>query len=41
MQKNLYQRSGSMKEILKIYPDEKFMKADGFDDCIIGLSHRF
>ena len=41
MQKNLYQRSGSMKEILKIYPDEKFMKADGFDDCIIGVSHRF
>ena len=41
MQKNLYQRSGSMKEILKIYPDEKFIKADGFDDCVIGVSHRF
>ncbi len=41
MQKNLYQRNGSMKEILKIYPDEKFIKADGFDDCVIGVAHRY
>ena len=30
-----------MEKILEIYPDENFMKADGFDDCIIGVSHRF
>jgi hypothetical protein len=30
-----------MKKILEAYPEEKFMKADGFDDCVIGVSHRF
>jgi hypothetical protein len=30
-----------MEKILETYPDENFMKADGFDDCIIGVSHRF
>ena len=30
-----------MKKILEVYPDEEFMKADGFDDCIIGICHRF
>ena len=41
IQKNLYQRNGSMKTILDVYPDEQFLKADGFDDCIIGVSHRY
>ena len=30
-----------MKKILEAYPEEEFMKADGFDDCVIGVSHRF
>jgi len=30
-----------MKKILDIYSNEEFMKADGFDDCVIGVSHRF
>ena len=30
-----------MKKILEVYPDEEFMKADGFDDCIMGICHRF
>ena len=30
-----------MKKIQDIYPDEQFLKADGFDDCIIGICHRF
>ena len=29
------------KLVLETYPDENFMKAEGFDDCIIGVSHRF
>ena len=30
-----------MKAILDVYPDEQFLKADGFDDCIIGICHRY
>ena len=30
-----------MEKILDMYPDEQFLKADGFDDCVIGVSHRF
>ena len=30
-----------MKKILEVYPDEEFMKADGLDDCIMGICHRF
>ena len=30
-----------MKKILEVYPDEEFMKADGFDDCIMGICRRF
>ena len=30
-----------MKKILDIYSNEEFMKADGFDDCIMGICHRF
>ena len=30
-----------MKKILEVYPDEEFMEADGFDDCIMGICHRF
>jgi hypothetical protein len=31
----------TIKKILDIYPNEKLIKADGFDDCIIGVSHRY
>ena len=31
----------AIKKILDIYPNEKLIKADGFDDCIIGVSHRY
>jgi hypothetical protein len=27
-----------LKKILSLYPDEGFIKADGFDDAIIGIS---
>ena len=30
-----------MKKILDIYSNEEFMKADGFDDCVIGVCHRY
>ena len=31
----------TIKKILDIYPNENFLRTDGFDDCIIGVSHRF
>ena len=31
----------TLKEILEIYPENDWLKADGFDDCVIGVSHRF
>jgi len=30
-----------MNKLLDIYPDEQFLKADGFDDCMIGVCHRY
>lgn len=27
----------TLKEILDLYPDDQFLKADGFDDAIIGV----
>ena len=41
IQKNLFRGNGSMKTILDIYPDEQFLKADGFDDCVVGVCHRY
>ena len=29
-----------LEEILEKYPDETFLKADGFDDAIIGVDER-
>ena len=31
----------TIKKILDIYPNENFLRTDGFDDCIIGVSHRY
>lgn len=28
----------TLKKILNLYPDEGFVKADGFDDAIIGIT---
>ena len=30
-----------MKTISDTYPDEQFLKAEGFDDCVIGVCHRY
>ena len=29
----------TLEEILNEYPEESFLKADGFDDAVIGLEH--
>ena len=29
---------GTLKKILNLYPDEGFLKIDGFDDAIIGIT---
>jgi len=31
----------TLKEILEIYPENDWLKADGFDDCVIGIVHSF
>ena len=31
----------TLLHIKLLYPDEELTKVDGFDDCIIGVSHRF
>ena len=31
----------TLKEILEIYPENDWLKADGFDDCVIGVAHSF
>ena len=41
IRKNVFQRNGLMKKILDVYSDEDFLKADGFDDCVIGVCHRY
>lgn len=28
-----------LESIIEYYPDESFLKADGFDDAIIGVDH--
>ena len=30
-----------LERVEEIFPEENFLKADGFDDCIIGVSERF
>lgn len=30
-----------LQQILDAYPDEEFLKADGFDDCVIGVDSNF
>lgn len=30
-----------LEEILEYYPDETFLKADGFDDAVIGVEIRY
>lgn len=27
----------TLNDILDMFPDETFLKADGFDDCILGV----
>jgi hypothetical protein len=29
---------GVLEDIFDRYPDEEFLKADGFDDCVIGVT---
>lgn len=29
-----------LEEIIEEYPDEEFLKADGFDDCILGVEEK-
>lgn len=29
-----------LEEIMDVYPDEEFLKADGFDDAIIGVDDK-
>ena len=31
----------TLKEILEIYPENNWLKADGFDDCVMGIVHSF
>ena len=31
----------TLKDILEIYPENDWLKADGFDDCVIGVAHRY
>ena len=31
----------TLKDILEIYPESEWLKADGFDDCVIGIVHSF
>ena len=31
----------TLKDILEIYPENDWLKADGFDDCVIGIVHSF
>ena len=31
----------TLKEILEIYPENDWLKADGFDDCVMGVVYSF
>jgi len=31
----------TLKDILEIYPENDWLKADGFDDCVMGVIHSF
>jgi hypothetical protein len=32
--------SSMLDQILEQYPDEEFVKVDGYDDCIVGVVHK-
>ena len=31
----------TLKEILEIYPENDWLKADGFEECVICVDHSF